>query len=394
MTDSPNNNVKGLLKELQIKTGSEEQETNPEKLKATYECLQCKCILRHDRDSPPPTRCPPCNNTTFILLGKKYTDERDKKIQQQKINETEKINLSEDVMQKLLKKERDLATELMVNHITSLRNIYSTRNNERSEMWVYKEGIYIREARTYINEICREILHAAYTTQFSNAVADKIEADTYVDDQDFFKTENIEEIPVNNGILNLKTRQLTPFTPTKIFFSKLPMDYNPEATCENISKHFNEVLSSQQDVKVLEEVFGSILLKDYRIEKAIMMLGDGRNGKGKTHSIMKAFVGQAYSVVALKNMKEDNFRVIDMHRQLVNLSGELSSMSLKETGCLKMLIGRDPINADRKHLNGITFVNHATIIFAANELPRVYDNTAGFWDKWVLLDFPYKFIRI
>ena len=32
------------------------------------------------------------------------------------------------------------------------------------------------------------------------------------------------------------------------------------------------------------------------------------------------------------------------------------------------------------------------MIFAANELPRVYDFSVGFWSRWVLLEFPYKFV--
>ena len=32
------------------------------------------------------------------------------------------------------------------------------------------------------------------------------------------------------------------------------------------------------------------------------------------------------------------------------------------------------------------------MVFASNELPKVYDTTDGFWSKWVLLDFPYKFV--
>jgi len=46
----------------------------------------------------------------------------------------------------------------------------------------------------------------------------------------------------------------------------------------------------------------------------------------------------------------------------------------------------------KKYLRDLSFEVNAKLIFAANELPRVYDTTDGFWTKWVLLQFPYKFV--
>lgn len=300
--------------------------------------------------------------------------------------------LKTEVLTQLVQRNRTEASELMVQEL-SKQKFYTTRNDKNEEVWIYIDGIYKPEGKTYIKEFCRNILGEVYTLQFNNEVLNKIEADTYIEANEFFNINYIYELPVQNGILNLKTRELKEFTPDKIFFNKLPMKYDSKIKCPNISKHFEDILASKEDVIVLEEIFGSILLKDYRIEKAIMMLGFGRNGKGKTISLMEQFVGFGnFSAVALRNMREDNFRIIDMFKSMVNLSGDLSDTSLKETGCLKQLIGRDPISADRKQLNGINFINYATLIFAANALPIVYDNTDGFWDKWVLLKFPYKFI--
>jgi len=301
--------------------------------------------------------------------------------------------LKNEILTRLILRKRTEASELIVKEILKYQKIYTTREDVNEEVWIYVNGIYKPQGKTYIKEFCRLILGEAYTASLNNDVLCKIEADTFIDSEKFFNTNNIFELPVQNGILNLTTRELTDFSPDRIFFNKLPMNYNPETKCPNISKHFQEVLSSEDDIKVMEEIFGSILLKDYRIEKAVMTLGSGRNGKGKTLSLMKEFVGKDnFSAVALRNMREDNFRIIKMFKSLVNLSGDLNDTSLKETGCLKQLIGRDPIGADRKFLNGITFINHATLIFAANNLPIVYDNSDGFWDKWVLLIFPYKFI--
>jgi putative DNA primase/helicase len=58
----------------------------------------------------------------------------------------------------------------------------------------------------------------------------------------------------------------------------------------------------------------------------------------------------------------------------------------------KSLTGRDTISSKRKFLRDLHFQNNAKFVFACNELPMVYDASKGFWDRWILLDFPYTFV--
>lgn len=46
---------------------------------------------------------------------------------------------------------------------------------------------------------------------------------------------------------------------------------------------------------------------------------------------------------------------------------------------------------EKVFLPDLVFENHAKFTFACNELPMVYDLSRGFWDRWILLDFPYEF---
>jgi len=296
-------------------------------------------------------------------------------------------------MTALLLKDRNQATELIVNKIKTDNYIFTTRDDIKSEMWLYNKGIYIPQGKSFVREFCRKILLKTFTTQISNEVIAKIEADTFIEHDEFFKTNYMDEVPLENGILNIFTRELKPFNPQKIFFNKLPIKYNSNATCPNILKHFNTVLKEQDDVIVLLELIGFCLLKEYKIEKAFMLVGKGRNGKSKTMELIKRFLGAVNcSNLPLSVMRHDSFSLSEVFGKMANLAGDLSSTDLKETGTIKSMIGRDTIQAKRKFLRDLLFVNYAKLIFAANELPKVYDTTDGFWTKWVLLEFPYKFI--
>ena len=301
--------------------------------------------------------------------------------------------LTVEILTLLAIKKRGEATELLVEKIMKENYIYTTRDDLKSEMWIYNKGIYIPEGKSYIKEYCRRILGQAFNNYITNEVVTKIEADTYIDSDVFFQTNYIYEIPVMNGILNIISLKLESFNPKKIFFNKIPIKYDPEKDCPNILKHFETVLKDKSDVPVLLELFGYLLLKEYRIEKAFMFVGKGRNGKSKTLELMKRFLGSNNcSALPLSCMKAESFSLSELFGKMANLAGDLSSTDLKETGTIKNLVGRDTIQAKRKFLRDLSFINYAKVVFAANELPKVYDTNDGFWTKWILLEFPYQFM--
>ncbi len=183
------------------------------------------------------------------------------------------------------------ASELIVRFMLTHERIYTTRDDDNAEIWMYQNGIYVPEGRTYIKEFCRTTLETAYTTHFCNQVIAKVEVDTYIDQKKLFINEDVNKVPVQNGIVNIDTLELEEFSSGLRFFNKLPVVFDPKAICPAIQKFFKEVLKSKDDIKVLQELFGYLLYRDLKVEKAFMFTGSGRNGKGKTVELMKRFLG-------------------------------------------------------------------------------------------------------
>ena len=311
------------------------------------------------------------------------------------IQRSQPSSLQFDVSQAVALRDEDKASELIANKIITDYYIYSTKDDLKSEMWIYSDGIYKPNGESQIKEVCREIFGEAYTPQRTNKVIAKVQADTFIESDIFFKKEqdNLEEMPVKNGVLNIFTREIKPFNPQKIFFNKLPIAYEPEKECPTIKKFFADILKSEDDSKVMFELFGYALLKEYRFEKAFMFIGGGRNGKGKTLGLFKRFLGaENCCSVPLSQMRPDSTSVCELFGRLINVAGDLSNDDLKSTGMFKQLCGRDLINAKRKFLRDLIFVNYSKLCFACNDLPRVYDFSEGFWTRWILLEFPYKFV--
>lgn len=330
-------------------------------------------------------------NIDINLLKKMYSEE-EKNLK--KVKSSPDIeNPDADIMFLILKKKRSEATEKIVNKILSLKKIYTTRDDIKSEVWIYHDGIFIPNGKTYIKEFVREILKSFYTTQFVNEVISKIEVLTYINEEDFFRRENKNELALLNGILDINTKKLYDFTEEKIFFNKLPVMYDPNKKCPNIINFISEILEKKEDIKVVQELFGYCLYKDYQIEKSFMFLGKGRNGKGQLLELLKHFLGfDNCSAVSLQRLCDENsFNISELHTKLVNIGGDIDGGVLENTGMFKQLSGNDLVSAKRKFKNDLKFKNYAKMIFSCNSLPSTKDVSRGFWDRWILLKFPYRF---
>ena len=316
------------------------------------------------------------------------------------LNEETKINdwekLKETVSIALQSRARKVATEQIVKYIHKYKHIHTTRSDEKPEMWYYVEGIYKPNGKTYIQELCREIYGDESTNYLINEVISKVQHDTFIESEDLFDNQNKYPylIPLQNGILNIKTRELTPFTPNIFFFNKLPVKYNPDATCKKVEKFIMEIVDSKETYSGLQEIAGYSLLKEYKFEKAFMFLGYGRNGKSKFLEVLSTMLGKDNTTnIDLSAMeKKDGFALAGLHNKMVNIAAEISSQALQDTGNFKAATGNDILHANRKFKTPIKFKNYAKMIFTANNLPPTKDLTQGFFDRWVIVDFPYNFI--
>jgi len=328
-------------------------------------------------------------NNNIRATCRSFLSQISKRIQKEK-------SVKFDYLEAISGREKDWsrATEILRDYIMKEMNIYTTKEDKNSEIWSYCNGIYKPAGKSEIKERLRKLLDQHYNLFIFNKTIEKIEPDTFIDPKDFFSVNYPTLVPVKNGILDIENIELLPFDKNKIFFSKLNAKYNPEAKCPKINEFLKQVLKDEEDIKVFYELAGFGLLKEYRFEKAFMLIGDGRNGKGKSIELIKRLFGvENCCSVPLSSMMADSFFVSELFGKLFNLAGDIGNQDLKDTSMFKSLTGRDLINAHRKFRSDISFENYAKFVFACNELPMVYDMSKGFWDRWILLEFPYTFVN-
>ena len=255
----------------------------------------------------------------------------------------------------------------------------------------YVDGIYVPDAKTYIKGMVEQFTggRRVSTRSVSEAVG-HVERKRYVDRSIFDNNEH--EIALQNGVLNTTTFEFTEHSPDRYFLQKIPVAYDPSAECPMFTGFLENVLPDKNERDSIIELFGYCLVKNYSIQRWFMFYGSGGNGKGTLLSVLSAFLGHDnVSTVELQNF-DRNFTLAELYGKLANIAGDLSHRDLEYSGKLKGLTGGDRLLAERKFQNPFNFVNHAKLIFSANELPRTHDETIAFWRRVMLFNFKKTFI--
>jgi len=272
-------------------------------------------------------------------------------------------------------------------------HFYSIISDEKEELWVYINGVYKPVGKAFIRDKVDTILREDFSENIVKKVIEKAIASCYIDPKHFFINEHPNIVALKNGLLNLETKELKQFSPKYIFFSKLPVEYDPDAKCPKIEEHLESVLKNEHDKKLIEEMVGFCLYKKYRPEKAFMLVGDGRNGKSKTVELIKCLIGvDNCSNIPLKRFEEDRFSFSELFGKMANLGSDIARTKLRDTSNFRALTGNDIISAPRKFKTSIQFVNYAKMIFCANELPRAVEDTNAFFMRWKIIEFPFTFV--
>jgi putative DNA primase/helicase len=285
------------------------------------------------------------------------------------------------------------AAQLIADYILDQHHIVTIRDDNNPEMWMYDDdtGIYVPNAKTYINEMTGMFCAGHLTRSIINGVLLRIETKTYKTKEEFFQDHNLNLICLKNGVFNLDTHTLEPHSPDHTFFNQLNITYNKDATCPLITKFLREILC-ENDATLIEELFGFILYRKYFIGKMFILTGVGANGKTQVVKIIKKFVGdQNWSGITPQQITDSEFLRSDLFGKLVCLSADVSNTDMKNTGVLKCLTGEDPLTANRKFKSSINFINYAKLVFAMNQIPRIDDDTEGMMRRFIIIDFREKF---
>lgn len=292
------------------------------------------------------------------------------------------------------KDQEEKRCEIVSNYIVDEYKLKTIRDSKGDEYWYEQNGVYTPNGKTIMIETAYDF----FGKHLSSTVINKIEmlskAKTFVEPSVFFGNIDRKRIGVANGILNLETYSLESFKQKDQgnIFVRIPIIYDETKQCPHYESFIAGILEKQEHINAIQELLGFCLLPLYEYEKIFIFTGKGRNGKSKLISLIKTLLG-AHNCTghSLQTLQTKDFAVAELHNKLANIGGDISSDALKQTDIVKQITGQDLITANRKFKDYVSFVSFAKQIFACNELPMIYDNSLGFWNRINRIDFPYTF---
>jgi putative DNA primase/helicase len=280
----------------------------------------------------------------------------------------------------------DLASDLI------LEKHYFKTMFDNEEMWYYENGCYIPQGITMIKKVLQEqeATKEVMSSNFVGEVVQSIVRKTYIKREEFEAPKNL--ICVGNGVYNLETESKQDHSPELYFKSKIEINYEPEADCPEIKKFVKSVVEDK-NFWTLFEIPAYLLYRQYDIQKAIMLNGTNDNGKSVYISLLEKFIGRKnYSSEELQEICHSTFSKAELFGKLMNSCADLPATIMEDTGDFKKLTAFDTISAQRKFGQPFQYNSHAKLIFSANEVPESKDQTDAFFKRWLIIDFPYKFV--
>ena len=260
------------------------------------------------------------------------------------------------------------------------------------EIYIYNEGIYEPAEHNVKEHLEKQYKHKV-TSHYVSEVLDHVRRSSYADRSDF--NEASEIVPVANGLLNLSTLTLEPFTPDKIFTYKLNVEYKPEAKCPQWEAFIKEVVDSE-DLPALQEYLGYCLVSGLPYHKFMWLYGVGRNGKGVTiRTLLALFGGKDHcSSLELEDFSGDRrFRLALLFGKAINVSSEPATHKILQTQILKKITGEDMIDAEIKNKQQpLRFMSAAKMFIMGNRFPKVNDDTIAFWDRVLFTNYPKSYL--
>lgn len=289
----------------------------------------------------------------------------------------------------LFDEDGKLIFSALLDHIYGKYKFVTTDDTE--ELFYYDEGIYT-PAIVRVKADVESALNSTATSNIVKEVIGHLQRASYVPREEFNQFRNY--LPVKNGLLNLETFTLDEFDPRKIFTYKLDVAYDPNAKCPAFKKFLSEVLKPE-DIEIIQEFFGYCFYPDMPAHKTLWLYGIGRNGKTSLVNILLSLLSKETAVsIPLEELDGNHrFTVARLFGKLVNVTSEPAARKGMQSVILKKLTGSDVISAEVKNKQQtIDFVNFAKFIVLGNLFPQISDPTLAFWQRIIVIEFPYTFI--
>lgn len=194
-----------------------------------------------------------------------------------------------------------------------------------------------------------------------------------------------------NGLLDLSNYTLHPHTPALFSLNALPFDYVPNPSPPKAWLTFLDTIwpADVAAKETLQELFGLALTADTSHQKAFLIVGPKRSGKGTIARVLTSMLGTANVCSPTLSSLSSNFGIAPMIGKRLaiisdaRLSGRADQAVIAER--ILAITGEDGLTIDRKFREAWTGKLDVRFLVLTNELPRLTDSSGALASRFIIL---------
>jgi putative DNA primase/helicase len=271
-----------------------------------------------------------------------------------------------------------------------IRDHFSQDTGDR--FYVYKNGVYRPHGEKHVKAMVKALMTEwEDTKKWSSHLASEVVEFLRTDAPELPDQPRMDMVNVENGMVRVEDGLLLPHDPKYLSVVQLPVTYDPAAACPNIDAFVAATFPADAH-NLAWEIPGLLMTPATWLQKAILLLGEGSNGKSVWLSLLVRFLGKRnVATIPLHRLETDKFVTARLVGKLANICADLPSEHLAGTSVFKQIVGGDALPAEFKFKDSFDVEPFSRLVFSANHPPRSNDSSAAFFRRWVVIPFDHTF---
>ena len=258
------------------------------------------------------------------------------------------------------------------------------------------EGLYV-PAGDSIRRLARQY-HYTISPKDLNAVVESVRDSVSL----LVESEDGDVVALANGLFDLRTKELRPFSPKVVLTSKASVAFNEDAaTCPvidgrwSVDEWIRELANNDTEVEPLFwQIIAALFRPDHSFDKAVLLYSPtGSNGKGTFVELLRNLVGaERVATLSMSDFSEQ-FLPEELRSAFCVLSDENEVGGYMErAGQLKAWITHDWTRFNVKHGSITSVKGRGLCVFCANELPSSKDKSESLYRRFIPIPFLKRYV--
>ena len=257
------------------------------------------------------------------------------------------------------------------------------------------EGLYV-PAEERIRSLARQY-HYTISPKDLNAVVECVHDSVPL----LKESEDEDVVALENGLFNLRSKELLPFSPDVVLRSKASVAFNENASAYvmddgwSVDEWIRGLANNDPDVdKLFWQTIAALFRPGHSFDKAVLLYSPtGSNGKGTYVELLRNLVGVERAATLSMSDFGKEFLPEALRSAFCVLSDENEVGSyMKVAGTLKAWITHDWIPFNVKHIPTTNIKGRGLSVFCVNELPSSKDKSESLYRRLMPIPFLKRYV--